>query len=154
MPLTTHDANRLALGDRAKAVREALLRLGMRRCSLRLVHYQAEPRPLRLDWYGLYWRWLRALHLAHPSGADFLFEDLRSRFTALRDSDCLVAACWYEQLAECEREHSEAIRAAILDRDPRLIRKEIAEAISALRRQLALLEAREGKGSEFTVGVL
>ncbi|MET0625728.1 MAG: hypothetical protein ABW250_22525 [Pyrinomonadaceae bacterium] len=154
MSLTTPEANRLALGDRAKAVREALLCLGMRRCSLRLVHYQAEPRPLRLDWYGLYWRWLRALHLANPDGADFLFEDLRSRFTALRDGDCLSRACWYEQLAECEREHSEAIRAAILDRDPRLIRKEIAEAISALRRQLALLDAREGRRGEFTVGVL
>ena len=154
MPLHTHDANRLALGDRAKAVREALLRLGMQRCSLRLVHYQAEARPLRLDWYGLYWRWLRALHLAHPSGADFLFEDLRARFTALREGDCLSGACWYEQVAECEREHSEAIRAAILDRDPRLIRKEIAEAISALRRQLALLDAREGQGSESHVAVI
>ena len=154
MSLTTHEANRLAIGGRAKAVREALLSLGMRRCSLRLVHYQAEARPLRLDWYGLYWRWLRALSLANPSGADFLFEDLRSRFTALREGECLAAACWYEQLAECEREHSEAIRAAILDRDPRLIRKEIAEAISALRRQLALLDAREGRESRDVVGVL
>jgi hypothetical protein len=154
MPLTTHDANRLALGDRAKAVREALLRLGMRRCSLRLVHYQTEARPLRLDWYGLYWRWLRALHLANPSGAEFLFEDLRARYSALREGDQLARACWYEQLAECEREHSEAIRAAILDRDPRLIRKEISEAISALRRQLALLDAREGRGSESRVAVI
>jgi len=151
MSLTTHDANRLALGGSAKAVREALLRLGMRRCSLRLVHYQAEPRPLRLDWYGLYWRWLRALHLANPSGAEFLFEDLRSRFSALREGDHLSRAGWYEQLAECEREHSEAIRAAILDRDPSLIRKELAEAISAMRRQLALLEAREAAME--TVGV-
>jgi hypothetical protein len=151
MPLPTHDANRMALGDRAKAVREALLRLGMQRCSLRLVHYQAEARPLRLDWYGLYWRWLRALHLANPQGAEFLFEDLRSRFTALREGGDLACACWYEQLAECEREHSEAIRAAILDRDPRLIRKEIAEAISALRRQLALLDARQRQENEVTV---
>ncbi len=154
MPLATHDANRMALGSEAKAVREALIRLGMRSCSLRLVHYQTEPRPLRLDWYGLYWRWLRALHLANPSGADFLFEDLRSRFAALRDGDRLAGACWYEQLAECEREHSEAIRAAILDRDPRLIRKEIAEAISALRRQLALLDAREGSESRDVVVVI
>ena len=154
MSLTTHEANRLALGGRAKAVREALLSLGMRRCSLRLVHYQAEPRPLRLDWYGLYWRWLRALHLATPLGADFLFEDLRSRFTALREGSELARACWYEQLAECEREHSEAIRAAILDRDPRLIRKEISEAISALRRQLALLDAREGAESQRLVAAL
>lgn len=154
MPLPTHEANRLALGAEAKAVREALLHLGMQRCSLRLVHYQAEPRPLRLDWYGLYWRWLRALHLAHPAGADFLFEDLRSRFTALSEGDCLARACWYEQLAECEREHSEAIRAAILDRDPLLIRKEIAEAISALRRQLALLDARESHASRDVIAVL
>lgn len=151
MSLTTPEANRLALGDRAKAVRLALLRLGMRRCSERLVHYQCEERPLRLDWYGLYWRWLRALHLANPQGADFLFEDLRARFSALRDGEHLTGACWYEQLAECEREHSEAIRAAILDRDPRLIRKEIAEAISALRRQLALLDAREGRESRDVV---
>jgi hypothetical protein len=151
MSLTTHDANRLALGGSAKAVREALLSLGMRRCSLRLVHYQAEPRPLRLDWYGLYWRWLRAVWLANPPGGEFLFEDLRSRFAALREGDHLARACWYEQLAECEREHSEAIRAAILDRDPRLIRKELSEAISAMRRQLALLEAREGRASAAAV---
>ena len=92
--------------------------------------------------------------MANPSGADFLFEDLRSRFTALREGSELACACWYEQLAECEREHSEAIRAAILDRDPRLIRKEIAEVISALRRQLALLDAREGRESREVVAVI
>lgn len=152
--MLTWEANRLAVGPHAKAVRLELLRGGMRRCSVRLVHYQCEESPLRLDWYGLYWRWLRALHLANPSGADFLFEDLRSRFTALREGNELACACWYEQLAECEREHSEAIRAAILDRDPRLIRKEISEAISALRRQLALLDAREGSESQSLVAVI
>ena len=152
--MLTCEANRAAVGPHAKAVRLALLRLGMRRCSERLVHYQCEESTLRLDWYGLYWRWLRALHLANPSGAEFLFEDLRARFSALNQGSELAAACWYEQLAECEREHSEAIRAAILDRDPRLIRKEIAEAISALRRQLALLDARESRESRELVGVI
>lgn len=74
-----------------------------------------------------------------------------ARYSALTEGSELSGTGWYEQVAECEREHSEAIRAAILDRDPRLIRKEISEAISALRRQLALLEVRESLGSERVV---
>src|ERR671929_1254331 len=92
-PPTTPTASHSATARKQSA--RPLLRLGMRRCSLRLVHYQAEPRPLRLDWYGLYWRWLRALHLANPSGADFLFEDLRARYSALTEVSELAAVRWY-----------------------------------------------------------
>lgn len=140
MPLTTYDANRLALGDRVKAVREALLRLGMRRCSLRLVHYQAEPRPLRLDWYGLFWRWFRALWSAHRAGAEFLFEDFCSRVDELRREESGPPADWYEQIATCAREHGEALQAAIQRRDPLAIRRELAESIAAERRLLSMIE--------------
>ena len=138
--MLTCEANRLALGSSAKAVRLALLRLGMRRCSVRLVRYQCEENTLRLDWYGLFWRWLQALWLAHRSGFDFLFEDLCARVAALRDSEAPPQPCdWYEQIATCAREHGEALQAAIQRRDPLSIRRELVESIEAERRLLSML---------------
>jgi hypothetical protein len=138
----TCEANRLALGSSAKAVRLALLRLGMRRCSVRLVRYQCEERPLRLDWYGLFWRWFLALWSAHRSGAEFLFEDFCSRVEALRREGG-HSGDWYEQIATCAREHGEALQAAIQRRDAQAIRRELAESIAAERRLLAMLSERE-----------
>lgn len=144
--MLTHEANRVALGDKAKAVRLALLRLGMRRCSERLVRYQCEERPLRLDWYGLFWRWFCALWQAHRDGAEFLFEDFCSRVEALRREEGHSPSDWYEQIAACAREHGEALQAAIQRRDPLAIRRELAESIAAERRLLAMLSAR-GEGA-------
>jgi len=142
--MLTSEANRLAVSTHAKAVRLALLRLGMRRCSERLVRYQCEENTLRLDWYGLFWRWFRALWAAHRGGAEFLFEDFCSRVEALRREDGHSPADWYEQIAECAREHGEALQAAIQRRDPQAIRRELAESIAAERRLLAMLsETRE-----------
>ncbi len=138
--MLTHEANRIAIGDRAKAVRLALLRLGMRRCSERLVRYQCEERPLRLDWYGLFWRWFTALWVAHRPGADFLYEDFTARVEALRAAEAQAhSRDWYEQIAECAREHGEALQAAIQRRDQLAIRRELAESIAAERRLLAML---------------
>ena len=138
--MLTCEANRLAVGPHAKSIRLALLRLGMRRCSERLVRYQCEQNPLRLDWYGLFWRWLQALWLAHRAGFDFLFEDLCARVAALRDSEAPPPACdWYEQIATCAREHGEALQAAIQRRDPAAIQRELAESIAAERRLLVML---------------
>jgi hypothetical protein len=136
--MLTSEANRLAVGSHAKAVRLALLRLGMRRCSVRLVRYQCEESSLRRDWYGLFWRWFRALWTAHRGGAEFLFEDFCSRVEALRRED-VHAGDWYEQIATCAREHGEALQAAIQRRDPQAIRRELAESIAAERRLLAML---------------
>jgi len=141
--MLTSEANRLAVGHHAKAVRLALLRLGMRRCSVRLVRYQCEESPLRLDWYGLFWRWFKALWRAHRPGAEFLLEDFCSRVEALRLEDDCQAGDWYEQIAECAREHGEALQAAIQRRDPLAIRRELAESIAAERRLLAMLSERE-----------
>ena len=136
--MLTAEANRLAVGSHAKSIRLALLRLGMRRCSVRLVRYQCEDRQLRLDWYGLFWRWFRALWTAHRSGAEFLFEDFCSRVEALRrEGD--HPGDWYEQIATCAREHGEALQAAIQRRDPQAIRRELVESIEAERRLLAML---------------
>jgi hypothetical protein len=140
--MLTCEANRLAVGPHAKALRLALLRLGMSRCSERLVRYQCEERPLRLDWYGLFWRWFRALWAAHRGGAEFLFEDFCSRVEALRREDGL-AGDWYEQIATCAREHGEALQAAIQRRDPPAIRRELSESIAAERRLLVMLAERE-----------
>ena len=137
--MLTHEANRVALGDRAKAVRLALLGLGMRRCSERLVRYQCEERPLRLDWYGLFWRWFTALWLAHRPGAEFLYEDFAARVEALRREEAHSPSDWYEQIATCAREHGEALQAAIQRRDPLAIRRELAESIAAERRLLSML---------------
>ena len=145
--MLTCEANRLAVGHHAKSVRLALLRNGMRRCSVRLVHYQCEENPLRLDWYGLFWRWFKALWRAHRPGAEFLFEDFCSRVEALRRADERPAGDWFEQLALCAREQSEALQAAIQRRDPRAIRRELAESIAAERRLLAML-AEQGEAAQ------
>jgi hypothetical protein len=137
--MLTCEANRLAVGSHAKTVRLALLRLGMRRCSVRLVRYQCEENALRPDWYGLFWRWFKALWRAHRAGAEFLFEDFCSRVEALRREDHHSPADWYEQIAECAREHGEALQAAIQRRDASAIRRELAESIAAERRLLAML---------------
>jgi hypothetical protein len=141
--MLTSEANRLAVGDRAKSIRLALLRLGMRRCSDRLVRYQCEERPLRLDWYGLFWRWFRALWSAHRTGAEFLYEDFCSRVDALRREGGHSSGDWYEQIATCAREHGEALQAAIQRRDPLAIRRELIESIAAERRLLSMLSERE-----------
>jgi hypothetical protein len=142
--MLTSEANRLAVGSHAKAVRLALLRLGMRRCSVRLVRYQCEQNPLRLDWYGLFWRWFLALWQAHRAGAEFLFEDFCSRVEALRREDGHSPSDWYEQIATCAREHGEALQAAIQRRDAPAIRRELAESIATERRLLAMLAEGEG----------
>ena len=140
--MLTCEANRLAVGTHAKSVRLALLRLGMRRCSVRLVRYQCEENASRLDWYALFWRWFRALWAAHRPGAEYLFEDFCSRVEALRREGDGPAGDWYEQIAECAREHGEALQAAIQRRDPLAIRRELAESIAAERRLLAMLSER------------
>jgi hypothetical protein len=141
--MQTFEANRVAVGDAAKAVHAALRALGYAR-SVRWVYRQTEaPRDVaKLDFYGAFWRWYHALWLANRQGADFLIEDLLSRARALRDFDSLTAADWYEAVADCEGEHSEAVRAAILNRDAAAIKKELSEAITAYRRLLAMVEAR------------
>jgi len=149
----TFEANRVAVGDEAKAVREALRSLGYAR-SIRWVYRQTEaPRDVtRLDFYGAFWRWYQALFLANRAGADFLIEDLCSRDRAMRERDSLAAADWYEEIALCEGEHSEALQAAILNRDSSAIKKELAEAIAAYRKLLAMVEARGEPNDGFDGG--
>lgn len=142
--MQTFEINRLAVGDSAKALREALRSLG-KRCSLRWIYYQCEaPRDVRrLDPYGAFWRFFQALWHANRQGAEFLFEDFRARVSALRHTPSdLCRADWYEELATCETEHSEALQAAIRFRNPAAIKKEISEAIAAYRRLLTIVEAR------------
>ena len=141
--MLTTEANRLAVGTHAKAIRLALLRLGMRRCSVRLVRYQCEENALRPDWYALFWRWFSALWQAHRGGAEFLYEDFCSRVEALRREDGRPSCDWYEQISTCAREHGEALQAAIQRRDAQAIRRELAESIAAERRLLAMLSERE-----------
>jgi hypothetical protein len=139
----THQALRIAVGDNAKAVREALRRRG-KRVSLRWVYYQCEPAEdvARTDVYGAFWRLFRAVWEANRDGGEFLFEDFRARVMALRERDSLVSLDWYEQVARCEEEHAQALKAAILARDSHLISKELAEDIAAKRQLLAMAEAR------------
>lgn len=142
--METYEVNRAAVAGHAKAVRLALKQLGMRRCSLQLVYRQCEASAFRLDWYKCFRRWFEALWLANRGGAEFLFENFRAWFEGLRmDAAGCGAGEWYESLARCEREHSEAVQAAILNHDAALIRRELTEAIAAMREQLALLDVRE-----------
>jgi hypothetical protein len=138
----THDANRVAVGGHTRRVRDALLRLGMRRCSLRLVQYQFEPDPIRPSWYCLFWRWFHALWVAHRAGAEFLFEDFLARVEALRGAERPAPHGWPEQVARVVRECGEAVEASVLARDEARIRKEVTEAIRELRRLLAMSVAK------------
>lgn len=144
--MKTYEANGVAIKGFAQAIRLELRKLGMRRCSVRLVYNQGEEPRTRLDWYGLFWRWFLALWRANQKGAEFLFEDFRARVQALRERDQLSSCDWYTEVARCESEHSEALQAAILNRDDAAIRKELAEDIAAKRKLLALVEARRGSG--------
>lgn len=143
--MDTAEANRLAVGGFTHAVCRALKSLGMRRCSARLVQYQFNPDELRRDWYGLFWRWFRALWIARREGAEFLFEDFCSRVAALREEPEASDADYGSQLARCESEHSELIRAALLGEDPERIRKHVLESIAAHRRLLAVLSRLDRK---------
>ncbi|HEV2704943.1 MAG TPA: hypothetical protein VGV59_03405 [Pyrinomonadaceae bacterium] len=139
----THEVNRAAVGDSAKAVCAALDHLG-KRCSVRWVNLQCEA-PVdvkRVNYYEAFLRWFEALWLARREGAEFLFEDFCARVEALRAGDRHDPTDWYEQLARCEEEHCQAIKAAILNRDMAAIRRELAEDIAAKRRLLAMHEAR------------
>src|SRR5947209_19130860 len=117
------------------------MRLGMRQCSLRLVYYQCEARDLRLDWYGAFWRWCEALWLSNREGAEFLIADFFARIEGLRarprpDLD------WFELLARCEESHSEAMCAAIRNRDVKALMTRLPHAISAYHELLAAARSR------------
>ena len=144
--MQTYEANLIALGGCAKSIRAALKKLGMRRCSLRLVYYQCSPRDLRLDWYGVFWRWCEALWLANREGAEFLFEDLFARICALRSSAPTTPLDLDSHLAMCEREHSDIIRAAFLH-DIARMKREIGEDIRAKQLLLEIIEAQERRSA-------
>lgn len=141
---TTLDANRVAARGHSAGLTRALKRLGMRRCSERRVRYQYEAGALRPSWYCLFWRWVEALWLVNRPGAEFIFEDFRSRFEALRRSQASPPATdWVAQVARCARESGQAIAAAAERRDAATVRREVTESIVAQRDLLALLDLQE-----------
>ena len=144
--MDTYEVNRIAVGGFSKCVREALKRLGMRRCSVRLVRYQCEKNDLRADWYSLFWRWFLALWMANREGAEFLYEDFTARVAALRDADDVSATDYDRQLARCEGEHSDIIRARINGEDVTVLIQETIEAIVEKRRLVAMLVAHKASG--------
>lgn len=142
--LESFEANRVAVRGHAKQVRDALRGLG-KRCSLKWVYLQCAPSPdiNRLDYYGSFRRWFKAIWMANRAGAEFLFEDFRAFVESLRrEAAGEAGGDWYQCLADAEREHSEAIQAALLNHDDESIRKELTEAVAAMRRQLAMLDER------------
>lgn len=138
----TFEANRVAVGGHSARVRDALKRLGMRRCSLRLVQYQCVAADLRPDWYSLFWRWFRALWLARRAGAEFLYEDFLARVEALRAEERPHGREFFEQVARCVRESGEAIEQALLDRDDARLALELTESIREQRQLYAMVVAR------------
>jgi nucleotide-binding universal stress UspA family protein len=137
----TYAVNRAAVGGHAKAVREALIRLGMRRCSLRLVYYQCEARDLHLDYYGALWRWVEALFMANREGAELLVEDFRARFDDLRARRPSEFG-WFELVARCEEAHSSVMRDAIRNRDVNSVVARLTPAISAYQELLTTARSR------------
>lgn len=134
--METFEINRAAVGGSAKAVRLALKQQGMRRCSLQLVYRQCKA-ALHLDWYGVFLRWFTALWLANREGAEFLLSDFLARVARLRESD--APACWREQMAACQTEHSDVVCAALVN-DLARMRRETVEAIAAKQRLVVTLD--------------
>jgi hypothetical protein len=132
----THEVLKLAVGGNAKAVCESLRQLG-KRVSLRWVYFLCEPNAdvRRANPYESFWQ-------AHREGAELLYEDFRARVESLR-SEGNPEGDWFEQVVRCERENSEALQAAILRRDARAIRKELADSIREQRRLLAMATGQE-----------
>lgn len=149
--MLTHEVLKLAVGDSAKGLREALRALG--KCvSLRWVYYLTEPPAdvRRPNPYGSFLLLFEALWRAHRKGAEFLFEDFCARVTTLREPATPQhdTPDWYEQLAICAREQSEALQAAIRRHDDAAIRRELSESIAAERTLLALLDRHEPRAAQ------
>jgi hypothetical protein len=146
--MDTHQANRIAIGPCAKAIRLALLNLGMRRCSLSFIYRQAEApvRGQRLSWYCAFWRWFGALWKANRAGAEFLFEDFCGRVEALRKSgDAATPAGdgeWQASVFECLDAHTDALKEAVAESDMSRIIETAARATTCYRRLIALAHAR------------
>ena len=140
--LTTIEANALAARGHSAGLTRALKALGMLRCSERLVRYQYEGGAARPSYYCLFWRWMQALFRANRKGFDFLVEDFCARVACLRAAEePHGAADWFDQLALCAKEQSEALQAAIRRRDEAAIRRELAESIEAERKLLVMLDS-------------
>ncbi|MDQ1610310.1 MAG: hypothetical protein QOG00_241 [Pyrinomonadaceae bacterium] len=139
----TWQVNRIAVGAHAKAVCEAFRKFG-KRCSVRWINRQCEASKdvRRTDYYGAFWLWFEAIYVANREGAEFLFEDFRARVQSLRDLEALAMADVPTQVARCNDEHADVIRAAILGDDSERLEREIAEAIAEKRMLLAMIKAR------------
>jgi hypothetical protein len=138
---TTFEANRIAVGPNAKQVREQLLKLGMRRCSLQLIYRQCDAGSLRPSWLCLCVRWLTAIAMVDYESAVGLLEAMGASIEHLRPARThRRARDWFEQIAHCAREHGEALQAAIQRHDRAAIRRELAESIEAQQELLAMLD--------------
>lgn len=65
----------------------------------------------------------------------------------LRDLETLATADVPTQIAKCEGEHSDIIRAAFLGGDTARLKREIAEDIAEKRLLLAMIQAREAEAA-------
>lgn len=96
--------------------------------------------------YTRFLKWLFRLYDVNPSGALFLFEDLCARFHAYQLQFQLGEISeeeWQELVAACVEETAQAVKAALLSRDPVVIIKEITEGIASFRKLLLLLPMRK-----------
>ncbi len=139
--METHEANRVAVGGHTAAVCRALKRLGMQSCSTRYVRYQFTPDAIRLDWYSAFWRWILALWMVRREGAEFLLEDLLSRFEALRRGHP-AREDWFEMVAGCEEAHSDAVGSAIRNEDMKAVVMKLALDITRKRELLGAAQTR------------
>jgi hypothetical protein len=142
--MQTWEVNRIAVGGCAKAVTEALRKFG-KRCSVRWVNKQCEASKdvRRTDYYAAFWLWYESIYVSNREGAEFLYEDFRARAQSLRDLEAHASADVPTQIARCNDEHSDIVRAAITGCDPVSIEREIVEAIASKQLLLAMIRARK-----------
>jgi hypothetical protein len=141
--MQTWEVNRIAVGNCAKAVAEAMRKFG-KRCSVRWVNRQCEESKdvRRTDYYSAFWRWYESIYVSNREGAEFLYEDFRARVQSLRDLEALASADVSTQIARCNDEHSDIVRAAIIGSDHDSFEREIVEDIASKQLLLAIIRAR------------
>ena len=149
--MSDHEVLKLAVGGRAKSLREALRALG-KRVSLRWVYRLCEPPAdvRRLNPYGAFLLLFEALWLAHREGAESLFEHFLSFVAALRDQAEARRADAAGDLARdlelAEREHSDIVRARFRGDSLDRLHAEIVEDITAKRRLLVTVTRLRAEG--------
>lgn len=143
--MQTYEVLRVAIGDRAKAVRESLRALG-KTVSLRWIYYLCQPPAdvRRLNPYDSFLLLFEALRHANREGAEYLFVDFCARADQFFEADGDGELDTAEQLSRCVSRHSAVVGGFLRSDEIAHLRRAVIESIVENRRLLACLARAEG----------